>query len=168
MTAINAETLVSDVELAAVVGVSARRIRQLAEAGALERVDRAKYALGPSVRALLDNAAGTGSAIQRERTRLVKAQADRAEIKVAIARREVAPIEEFASVWAELCASIRVNVMNVPARAVQQLLGCADESEFKDKLRAELVLALTAAAEIDIAQLKFQIGETEVDELELD
>jgi len=32
---------------------------------------------------------------------------------------------------------------------VMQLIGCSDETEFKTKLRAELVLALETAAEDD-------------------
>lgn len=36
--------------------------------------------------------------------------------------------------------------MNVAQRAAHQLLGCTDETEFKTKLRAEMVLALEGAA----------------------
>ncbi len=48
------DTLVTDAQLAALVNVSPRRIRQLAEAGTLERVGVNQYELGPSFQALLE------------------------------------------------------------------------------------------------------------------
>ncbi|CAP43228.1 terminase small subunit [Bordetella petrii] len=134
-------------QLAALAGVSARRIRQLAEQGTLERVGRNEYALGPSIRALIDDAAGTGSVLQRERTRLVRAQADEAELRLAEAKKLVAPIEQYAEVWAHRCGIIRANMLNVPGRVVSQLLGENDESRFKATLRAEIIEALKASAD---------------------
>jgi hypothetical protein len=40
--------------------------------------------------------------------------------------------------------------MNVPQRVVIQLLGETNETRFKEVLRAELTLALQAAAEADL------------------
>jgi phage terminase Nu1 subunit (DNA packaging protein) len=73
-----------------------------------------------------------------------------AELELSIAKGEVAPVREFERASAMMDAAIRANVMNVPGRAVLQLLGCTDEAEFKTKLRAELVLALETAASTDI------------------
>lgn len=143
------ETLVTDAELAALVGVSARRIRQLAESGTLERAERGRYQLGPAVRALLEQASGSGSELQRERIRKLRADADLAELELAKQRGEVAPIEEAEAVWGRFCGILRTNMMQIPARAVLQLLGCTDETEFKAKLADEIKLALAAAAEIN-------------------
>lgn len=73
-----------------------------------------------------------------------------AELNFAKARSEVAPVREFERATAALMAAIRANVMNVPQRIVVRLLGCTDETEFKNELRAELVLALTEAANADL------------------
>lgn len=73
-----------------------------------------------------------------------------AELSLAKKRGEVASILDFERAQAKLNAEIRTNVMNVPQRVVLQLLGCTDETEFKSKLRAELMLALQAAAEADL------------------
>lgn len=69
-----------------------------------------------------------------------------AELELAKARNEVAPVAEFEQVQAARSAIIRQNVMNVAQRAVLQLLGCTDETEFKLKLNRELKLALDTAA----------------------
>lgn len=143
------DTLVTDAELAALANVSPRRIRQLAESGVLERVDRNQYALGASIQALLEEAAGSGSALVRERTRKLSAEATRAELQLAKERGEVALIDEFARVQSAKYAIIRQNIMQVPQRAVLQLLGCTQETEFKAKLKDELTLALKTAAETE-------------------
>lgn len=147
-----ASALVTDAQLAAILGVSARRVRQLAETGALERVARGRFELGPSIRALLEHAAGNGSELQRARTRKVRADADLAELEFAKAKGLVAPISEFERVQTARNALIRLNVFQVPGRAVLRLLGETQEARFKSVLREELTTALktAATAEIDL------------------
>ena len=86
------------------------------------------------------------------RRRALVATTGRAELEFARAKGEVAPVAEFERATSKLLAAIRANVMNVPARAVLQLLGETDETTFKAKLRAELVLALeqSSAADVDL------------------
>lgn len=96
---------------------------------------------------------GSGTTLADEselKRRKLSAEAERAELEVAKAKAEVAPVREFERATSALMAAIRANVMNVPGRAVLQLLGCTDEQEFKTKLRAELALALETAAETDL------------------
>lgn len=145
-----AETLVTDAQLAAILDVSARRIRQLVESGTLERVERGRFELGPSIRALLEHAAGTGSELQRERTRKLRADADMSELELARRKSQVALISEFERVQTARAAIIRANVLLVAQRAVLRLLGESDESKWKAVMREELTLALKTAAEADV------------------
>jgi phage terminase Nu1 subunit (DNA packaging protein) len=142
---------VTDAQLASLAGVSSRRIRQLAEQGAIERQGPNRYRLGDAFRSLIDDAAGAGSELQKQRIRKTKADADRVEFELLKARGEVAPVSDFERAQAAFATTIRANVMNVPARAVLQLLGETNETVFKEKLRAELVRALTAAADAPLA-----------------
>lgn len=87
---------------------------------------------------------------QQLKRRKMMAETEKAELELAVAKREVAPVREFERATAAIMAMIRQNVLTVPNRAVTQLLGCTDETEFKTKLRAELVLALETAAEAEI------------------
>lgn len=84
--------------------------------------------------------------------RTARAKMEQAELALAQAKGLVAPIAEFERVQAAMMATIRQNIMNVPQRAVLQLLGETDEMIFKQKLRAELTLALeqSANAELDV------------------
>jgi phage terminase Nu1 subunit (DNA packaging protein) len=82
--------------------------------------------------------------------RTAQAKMEMAELDLAKKRGEVAAIRDFERAQAKAFAEIRTRVMNVPQRVVLQLIGCTDETEFKTKLRAELTLALQAAAEADL------------------
>lgn len=73
-----------------------------------------------------------------------------AELSLAKKRGEVASIRDFEMLQAKVFAQIRQNIMNVPQRVVLQLIGETDETVFKQKLKAELSLALTAAAEAEL------------------
>jgi phage terminase Nu1 subunit (DNA packaging protein) len=144
------QEMVTDVELAGLVGVSSRRIRQLAENGTLERAGRGRYELGPALRALLEDAAGSGSALQRERTRKVAADATRAELELAKAMGEVAPIGQIARVWALRMTIIRQGMMTLPSRVASRLVGEKDERRVNAILRDEIVAALHQAADAEI------------------
>lgn len=82
--------------------------------------------------------------------RTASAKMQKAELELAKARGEVAPIREFERAQAKAFAQVRANVMNVPQRVVIQLLGETNETTFKDVLRKELTQALVAAAEADL------------------
>ncbi|WP_441253618.1 terminase small subunit [Bradyrhizobium sp. 613_E4_N2_2] len=95
----------------------------------------------------------TGDEVSDERElkrRKLAAETGKAELEFAIAKGEVAPVREFERAQAGLMASIRQNILQVPSRAVLQLLGETDERTFKSKLAAELTLALETAAESDL------------------
>ncbi|RZG78361.1 terminase small subunit [Acinetobacter sp. WCHAc060033] len=94
--------------------------------------------------------------IEQLRVRKQKAETELAELELATKKGEVALIEEFERAQAMAFAAIRANIMNVPQRAVLQLLGETDERAFKDKLKAELVLALETSAEDDLEQEDFE------------
>ena len=145
-------TTVSDAELAKLLGVSARRIRQLAEQGVLEREERGKYALGPSIRAVIENAAGSGSELQRERIRKLRADANLAELELAREKGLVAPIQQMERVWNNVMATIRAQMMGVPGRVIVRIIGEKSELAIKAALADEIRLALTAAAEADLPE----------------
>lgn len=97
-----------------------------------------------------EEASGDAAVDERElKRRKLAAETAKAELELAKARGDVAPVREFERTTAALMAAIRANVMNVPGRAVLQLLGETDEITFKGKLRAELVLALETASAAD-------------------
>lgn len=96
-------------------------------------------------------AAGTAPTdVEDARRRKLSAEAAMAELELAKARGDVAPVREFEMAQSKMMAIIRTNILNVPSRAVFQLLGETDEKVFKAKLRSELSLALEQAASEDL------------------
>lgn len=82
--------------------------------------------------------------------RTASAKMQKAELELAKARGDVAPIRDFERAQAKVFAEIRANVLNVTQRVVIQLLGETNEAAFKEKLRNELVMALQAAANAEL------------------
>lgn len=110
-----------------------------------------------------EEASGESVADEAElKRRKLAAETAKAELELAKAKGDVAPIREFERAQSMMMAAIRANVMQVPSRAVLQLLGETSEAEFKAKLRAELVLALETAAESD---MDMEDEESEVDQI---
>ncbi|HDH7836107.1 TPA: terminase small subunit [Raoultella ornithinolytica] len=147
-----ADMLVTDADLAELSGLSARRIRQLVEAGRLTKAGRNRYQLSEVFMALVEELAGgdKSAELTAARVRKVNADADRAELELAKAKGEVAPIEEMQSAWSMRCAIIRQNMMQLPARVVSQLIGETDERRFKAVMREEIRTILTDAANANI------------------
>lgn len=135
-----------------------RRVQQLTAEGVITKAERGRYELAPAVqgyiRYLQERALAMDSKLpvdfHAEKARLTKAQADIAELELQELRGELASVKDFERAQAKACATIRTNICNVPQRVVVQLLGCTDETEFKEKLLAELSLALESAAHADI------------------
>lgn len=99
-----------------------------------------------------DATGGIPDDIELLKVRKQKAETELAELELATKKGEVALIEEFERVQAMAFAAIRDNIMNVPQRAVLQLLGETDERAFKEKLKAELILALETSAEEELEE----------------
>lgn len=93
--------------------------------------------------------------------RTAQAKMQMAELDLAKKRGEVATIRDFERAQAKAFAEIRTNVMNVAQRVVLQLLGETDEAKFKTTLRAELTLALQAAADADLTLADDEEAEAE-------
>lgn len=96
-------------------------------------------------------AKGTKDATKEElERRKGQASTELVELELAKAKGEVADIADFERATAMLMGEIRQNVLNVPQRVVLTLLGEKDETVFKEKLKAELTLALETAANADL------------------
>ncbi|HBB8563925.1 terminase small subunit [Escherichia coli] len=142
------DMMVTDADLAELTGLSSRRIRQLVESGRLTRAGRNRYQLAEVFMALVEEMSGgdKASELTVERVRKLRAEATLAELELAKQRGEVAPIEEFQSVWANRFTIIRANMLQLPQRVVTMLIGETSERRFKQVMTEEIKQILTAAA----------------------
>ncbi|MFV8641879.1 hypothetical protein ACNRBS_20855 [Ralstonia pseudosolanacearum] len=146
------EMEVTDADLAAMFNMTTRWVRDRAADGTITRIGRNRYPLGDSVQALIAYQTGgdVGEEINKARLRKLNADATRAELALAKERGEVALICEFEQAWSNRYTIIKQTMLNIPGRAVLQLIGETNERRFKDVLREEIVLGLTHAANAEI------------------
>ncbi|MDN7677858.1 hypothetical protein [Burkholderia cenocepacia] len=138
------EMEVTDADLAAMFGMTTRWVRDRAGDGTIARIGRNRYALGDSVQALIAYQTGgdVGEEINKARLRKLNADAARAEHALDVERRKYVLVDDVERAWGHLTMGLQRNLMNVPGRAVLQLLRETDEATWKQKLKAEIVSAL--------------------------
>lgn len=122
-----AET-VSATELGAMLDLSARRVRELAEAGVLRRHGRGRFiadeARADYLRHLRETAAGRAAAagdggldLVAERARLAKAQADRQELELAVRRGQLVDAQDVRQRFAQLVTAAKTKLLGLPSAA---------------------------------------------------
>lgn len=150
-------------ELAAILGLSTRQIRNLeAEGMPHEAVDgRKRYPLPGAVHWWADRRtakaleSAESSDLDRERTRLVAAQARRAELELATAMELLMPVEMHEEQVAGVMATLRARVVAVSGSWPMQLEG-RRAREIHETLRTRLVPELIA--DLRSAALSFADG----------
>lgn len=149
--------IVNRTELAAIMGVSLPTVDAWVRAGCPivskgSRGVSSSFNTAEVTKWLRDSARDEGAgAVQADenalRQRRLKAETEKAELELAKAKGDVAPISEFEKASARMDAIIRQNMQNIPQRVVTQLIGETNEARFKSVLMAEIRLALESAAE---------------------
>ena len=147
-------TLTGD-ELAALLGISDRMVRELAKRGHVVKAKRGRYHLAASVAAycahLRGVAAGRGgddqvATLTTERARLAREQADAAALKNGALRGSLVPADKVEREWADVFRTVRAAILAIPSRVQQRLphLGQADVSALDREIRDALTEVGTA------------------------
>jgi phage terminase Nu1 subunit (DNA packaging protein) len=141
-------------QLALLLGLTARRVNQLAEEGITIRAGHGEFDAPASVQnyvASVTNRAKDGEAAidkEREEARLKKEQADNFELKNAKLRKELLPIDEVARVWSEQISEVRSGMLAVVSRVRQRVSLSAEDAAVLD---GEIREAMTKLADgIDV------------------
>lgn len=125
------DAMISAQDLANLIGLSTRRIRELAEKGVIPRGDSGRYPHPGAIQAyctgLREQAAGRsgdengGQELVRERALLAREQREAQAIKNATSRRELISAAEAERRWADEMARLRSRLLAVPTDASQSL-----------------------------------------------
>lgn len=142
--------LISETELADLLGLTSSRIRTLTRDGVLKRVAPAVYDRREAVRAYSHalrealrkkgHASKGGDALAAEKLRLATAQADKLERANAAARGELVAVSEVAREWAGVLRGVRAGLLALPSRIGSRLghLTPHDLSEIDLEIRSTL------------------------------
>ena len=114
--------VVSEGELAGLLGLTTRRIRAMVDGGIIERLAPGRYAIG-EVRKyctfLREGGArrtATDDPLKVEKTRQARAAAEKLELQNAALRDELLPRGEVERAWADVLRDVRAQMLALPSR----------------------------------------------------
>lgn len=122
-------------EIAEALGISVRRVNQLADEGTLPREARGVYHLEACLRAYVRflqkalqgrstlDADGEARSLQAERTGLVKAQREREELELRKALGQTMTVADHEAVVSDMALEVKARVMAIGPRVAPQLVG---------------------------------------------
>ena len=143
--------------LARLFNLSPRRIQQLVAERVIPRPERGRYDLLRCIRAyviyLQRRAEGLGvesTGMSDERVRLVAAQADHEELKVAELQATLLPRDGVLDAWEELRAAFRARCLQIPGKLSARLALIQDRGEVQAILTAAVREALEECSRFDL------------------
>jgi len=134
----------STAQLAMLLGVNPRTVRELAERGVIHRCAPGRFPVFESVQnyiaGLREKAAGrAGSTLTDERIRVAKEQADKLELQNAALRGELVSVSDVRREWLTLATDLRSALLAISSRVAARM---GLERESAAILESEIRLAL--------------------------
>ena len=126
-----AEKSISTTELAAVLGISARRVQQLTQDGVLDTVSRGKFALAEAVQSYIRYLGRDAMTESEKKLEEAKAKAD--ELSGQMHRSE-----DVAAMTSDLIYTMRGALMAFPGRVAIDAAAISDPAEEAEYLRKEV------------------------------
>ncbi|WP_439616659.1 hypothetical protein [Shinella sp.] len=146
-------------QLALLLGLTTRRVNQLAEEGLMVRTAHGEFDGPASVQAYVASASNRAKDKEatfdkeREEARLKKEQADTQELKNAKLRKELLPVAEVTRVWSEQISSIRSGLLAVVSRVRQRISLSTEDAVVLDEEIRDAMTKLADGADIYDADL---------------
>ena len=140
--------------MAKMLKLTARRLQQLENEGVVQKSERGRWPMIPTLHAYIDYLRAlatrgdvegtTADAYTTERARLTKTKADIAELERQKLAGEVIPADAVQSAWAALLSVARTRLMGIGSKLAPRLKVLTTDNERKDAIDAEIIAALTA------------------------
>jgi phage terminase Nu1 subunit (DNA packaging protein) len=152
---------VSTSDLAEILGLTDRRIRQLAKKEILLQPKRGKFNLSNAVQEyikFLRTGEGTlrgnpevakDASYNDERTKLTRIQREQAELKLAVARGELHKAKDVKQIVGGMIMVTRSRLLDLPNKVAPNIVGKKDLDDIKAVLEEEIELALQSLADYD-------------------
>lgn len=144
---ITPETEVSTSELACVLGITGRRIRQMAEDGQIEKIGQGRFNLADSVRRYIAGISRETVSESEEKLEKAKRQSEVTlkASKAEIARLEMKELqgkmhrsEDVADMTSDLIYTIRAALMALPGRLAVDTYSASSAAEASEIIRKEV------------------------------
>ena len=110
-------------EIGSILGISERRVRQLAAEGKIPKPTRGKFDAPACVRAVLDAARADRpeSSLEKARARAIDARARAQEMKIAREERELIPFDDAMESMELMMGAVNTAFVTLPARFTRNL-----------------------------------------------
>lgn len=168
--------------LADLLGVTERRVRQLAEEGIFTRASKGRYNLPESIKTYINMikmekdiiGSTTAGELDLETERAIKTRVERkqAEIKLALMKGEVHKASDVQQVMMDMLTSFRTRLLNIPSKLAPILVARNEAGNIKDIVTNEVIELLNELKEYNpsdfYAKEYIEYDEDEIDEYELD
>jgi phage terminase Nu1 subunit (DNA packaging protein) len=98
-------------------GITARQVQNLTKSGVFERTGRGQYnvddCVAAYIRHLKEQLKGDSESLTEQRTRLVRAQADQAELDLEVSRGNNLPLDLCKSFWQSILGAVRSKMLSM-------------------------------------------------------
>jgi len=95
---------------------------------------------------------GSDTSISEEKTRLTKAQADKAEMEVEVITRGMIKAEEVRDGWIAFVSNVRAKLLNLPSKVAHQVVGLETYAEVEGLINEEIYEVLNELAGSEIPE----------------
>ena len=153
-------TLVKSKELAGILGVTQRRVNQLAKDKVFER-NGGCFDLAQSVQAYVTYTAAENDELRQEKTLHERAKRRKAEFELARLENRLHDAADVEQCLIGMLVTFRNRILSIPQKLAPQLLGLKNISEIYDLINEELRNALQELSEYDSAMFGGETDETE-------
>lgn len=149
--------------LSKMLGISDRRIRQLADEGVIIRVSQGRYNLEKSIKGYVLNLKIANSSkeqlrlddeldLEKEKAKHERVKRQMAEMKLSLMRGRMHKSEDVEAVMTDMLANFKARCLNLPAKLTPQLVSRDDKGYIMSLLTDEINQALQELAEYDPAE----------------
>ena len=152
------DDFVSVNKLAEILGLSRRRVNQLAADGIVVKGKRGQYNLAASVQGYCQSIRDglmaedeEGKNLVDHKLRYTAAKADTEEMRAAKMRGDLIPAKDVQVAWQEMSHMTRQRVLSVAPDATVQVRAAKTDAEGKELLQKSLTQALRSIASADIS-----------------
>jgi len=144
------EELINTKRLAEILGMTERRVQQLAAENVFKKIGRGKFQLIDSVQNYLSYQLDlerkkfnkNDMAINEARRRREQAEAFLKEMEVGTRRGELLEKEDVMKSWQKILSIVKTRLLALPSKLSPQLVGLDTVNEIKSKLDEEIDRAL--------------------------
>lgn len=144
------ETEVSTTELATVLGITARRVQQMAQDGTLPTIRKGRFLLADSVQRYIKFLNGSmdeeGKKLERQRQKadvaIKAAKAKRAKLETDELDGKMHRSEDVAAMTEDLIYTIRSALVALPGRLAAEVMSVQTEAEAAEVIRKEVATTM--------------------------